>query len=300
VELTAGLAGPSSADAKVACHARPTPSPAAAAAFVTEIAEGHRWVATALGRLWTRRWTPAGAAAVEAERAAPILLFHDSLGCVELWRSFPAALAAATGRAVVAYDRLGFGRSDPHPGRLELDFVADEALTSVPRLCEALGFERFVACGHSVGGGMATETAARLPERCEALVTIGAQAFVEPLTLDSIRAARPYFAEPANLARLAKYHGEKAAWVVDAWIGTWLRPEFALWSLDPALAAVRCPILAIHGERDEYGSPAQPRRIAGRKGIERVLPGIGHVPHREDEALVVGLIRRFLREPARL
>jgi pimeloyl-ACP methyl ester carboxylesterase len=262
---------------------------------VIEVSEGHRWVPTALGRLWTRSWTPAGA----APGLAPILLFHDSLGCVELWRGFPAALAAATGRSVVAYDRLGFGRSDPHPGRLELDFVADEALTAVPRLGEVLGFDRFVACGHSVGGGMATETAARLPERCEALVTIGAQAFVETLTLDSIRAARPFFAEPANLARLAKYHGEKAAWVVEAWIGTWLRPEFARWSLDSALAAVRCPILAIHGERDEYGSPAQPRRIAGRKGIEKVLPGIGHVPHREDEALVVDLIRRFLQEPIR-
>ena len=247
-------------------------------------------IATPRGRLSATSWTPAGAV------HAPILLFHDSLGAVELWRSFPAALALATERRVIAYDRLGFGRSDPHPGRLEVDFVADEARSAVPALLAALGLEEgFVACGHSVGGGMATETAARYPEACRALVTIGAQSFIEAKTLDSIRAAKPYFAEPANLARLARYHGDKAAWVVEAWIGSWLRPEFASFTLDAALAAVRCPILAIHGELDEYGSLAQPRRIAGAKGIEKVLPGIGHVPHRENEALVVSLIGDFLR-----
>lgn len=258
---------------------------------MTGLSEGQLWIATERGRLSARSWTPAAAM---RERSEPILLFHDSLGCVDLWRSFPRQLALGTQRCVIAYDRLGFGRSDAHPDRLAVDFVADEARSAVPRLREQLGFDGFVACGHSVGGGMATETAACFPGACRALITIGAQAFIEPKTLESIRAAEPYFADPANLARLAKYHGEKASWVVDAWIGSWLRPEFASWSLDAALAAVRCPILAIHGELDEYGSVEQPRRIAGRQGRDRVLPGIGHVPHREDEALVVELIRQFL------
>jgi pimeloyl-ACP methyl ester carboxylesterase len=244
------------------------------------------------GRLFAKTWTPEGA---EAARPAPILLFHDSLGCVDLWRSFPRNLALATGRRVIAYDRLGFGRSDPHPGRLDTDFIRREARRVVPRLCEHLGVAEFVACGHSVGGGMAVETAAHFPTRCRALVTIAAQAFVEDRTLEGIRAARRDFKDPANLARLAKYHGGKAAWAVDAWIGTWLSPEFAHWTLNEALAAIRCPVLAVHGERDEYGSAEHPRRIAAGRGTARILPNTGHVPHRENEALLIDVIRPFLK-----
>jgi pimeloyl-ACP methyl ester carboxylesterase len=243
------------------------------------------------GRLFAKIWSPEIS---EAGRRAPILLFHDSLGCVDLWRGFPGRLASTTNRRVIAYDRLGFGRSHPHPGRLEPDFIPMEVLRIVPQLCEQLGVADFVACGHSVGGGMAVETAARFQARCQSLVTIAAQAFVEDRTLAGIRAAQRDFQEPANLARLAKYHGDKARWVVDAWTQTWLSPEFADWNLDAVLTAVRCPVLAIHGEQDEYGSEEHPRRIAAGRGTMQILPKTGHLPHREHEGLVAELVRQFL------
>jgi pimeloyl-ACP methyl ester carboxylesterase len=250
------------------------------------------------GRLFAKTWTPQ---APEAGRLAPVLLFHDSLGCVELWRGFPKHLASATGRRIIAYDRLGFGRSDPYPGRLDSDFIRREAQHVVPRLCEQLGVTAFVACGHSVGGGMAVETAAHFPTRCRALVTIAAQAFVEDRTLEGIRIAQRDFRDPATLARLAKYHGDKARWAVDSWIETWLSPDFAHWNLNDALAAVRCPVLALHGERDEYGSTEHPKRIAAGRGTARILAEAGHVPHREQEKLLVEAIHHFLRaiEPLR-
>lgn len=241
--------------------------------------------------LFTRSWMPS---VPEASRRAPILLFHDSLGCVELWRSFPEKLAAATGRRVVAYDRLGFGRSDPHPGKLGLDFVADEGRSTVPLLCAQLGIGDFIACGHSVGGGMAVETASQWPGRCLALVTIAAQAFVEDRTLDGIREAQRDLKGAGNLARLARYHSDRTRWVVDAWIETWLSPAFAGWTLDRPLAGVRCPVLAVHGERDEYGSIRHPQRIAEGRGEALILPGIGHVPHREAEDVLVEAIAGFL------
>ncbi|MCW2237184.1 alpha/beta fold hydrolase [Azospirillum canadense] len=244
------------------------------------------------GSLFAKVWTPESS---DDPPPAPIILFHDSLGSVELWRGFPQRLAATTGRRVVAYDRLGFGRSDSYPGKLDAGFVAAEGQCVVPSLCDQLGIDDFVACGHSVGGGMAVETAARLPARCRALVTIAAQAFVEDKTLAGIRVAQRGFEDPASLAKLAKYHGDKAAWVADAWINTWLSPEFADWTLEPALAGVRCPVLAIHGERDEYGSAEHPTRIAAGRGTARILPETGHVPHRESEALLVEVIEGFLR-----
>ena len=248
------------------------------------------------GRLFARRWTPHAHDA----RLAPVVLFHDSLGCVELWRDFPQRLAMATGRAVVAYDRLGFGRSDPHPGKLDIDFIDQEARQDFRTVREALGLGRFVALGHSVGGGMAVVCAVVHGESCDAVITESAQTFAEGHTLAGIRLAREAFAEPGQLERLKKYHGEKAAWVLNAWIDHWLSPEVAGWSLDGYLRDVRCPALALHGDQDEYGSLAHPRRIVELAGGRLVvLPACGHVPHREQPGQVLAEIAGWLSKPAR-
>jgi pimeloyl-ACP methyl ester carboxylesterase len=225
------------------------------------------------------------------------VLLHDSLGCVELWRDFPARLAAATGRRVIAYDRLGFGRSGARVYPPSFDFIAEEATTGFAALRERLGLERFAVLGHSVGGGMAVNIAARHAQACTALVTIAAQAFVERRTLDGLHAARAAFAEPGAVERLARYHGDKARWVLSAWLDTWLDPAFADWSLAPVLPRVRCPLLVLHGELDEYGSTAHPRLIgelAGQPAGVQILPGVGHVPQREQPDEVVRRVATFL------
>jgi pimeloyl-ACP methyl ester carboxylesterase len=250
-------------------------------------------VPTARGTLFARTWRPR----FMLNGAKTVLLFHDSLGSVELWRDVPEKLAAATGWPVVAYDRLGFGRSDPRTGRMPRDFMREEARESVPALSAALSLQRLVPLGHSVGGAMATAVAARFPERCDALVTIAAQAFVEEQTLAGLRAARDAFAAAGQIARLERYHGDKAAWVLSAWLDTWLDPSFADWTLDEDLAAVRCRTLAIHGADDEYGSVAHPLRIVAGisgEGESSILPNRGHVPHREAPDEVIATVCRFL------
>ncbi|HEY5760220.1 MAG TPA: alpha/beta hydrolase, partial [Steroidobacter sp.] len=161
----------------------------------------------------------------------------------------------------------------------------------------ALELDRFALFGHSVGGAMALRIAASAPESCEAVVTESAQCFVEERTLEGIRAAQISFEDPAQLQKLAKRHGERAQWVLDAWIKVWLSPEFADWSLDAQLAQVRCPVLAIHGDRDEYGSEEFPRRIAnGVSGPSQMilLEDCGHVPHRERPEQILQLTASFL------
>lgn len=251
-------------------------------------------IATELGRLYAQRWMPA---TQDADRRDPIVLFHDSLGCVELWRDFPERLAGTTGRRVIAYDRLGFGRSDPHPGTLDAGFVHDEADHAFRCLREALGIGPFVAFGHSVGGGMAVACAASYADDCRGLITESAQAFVEDRTIAGILAARQAFAEPAQRERLSKYHGEKAAWVLSAWIDTWLAPAFSDWNLDEALLEVRCPLLVLHGEQDEYGSSLHPQRIARLSqgpASTHILHDCGHVPHREAADTVLRIVDRWL------
>ncbi|KAB0640510.1 alpha/beta fold hydrolase [Burkholderia latens] len=287
---------------------------------MTDIVTEDTWVETPQGRLFAKRWrVPRAAEAAVSERAAPmqaapmpaapmqvapvqaapIVLLHDSLGCVELWRDFPAQLAHAAQRDVIAYDRLGFGRSDRHPGKLATTFVRDEADHGFRALLDQCGIESFVAFGHSVGGGMAVGCAAAHPERCRALVTVAAQAFVEDRTRDGIREAAQQFGAPGQLDRLARYHGDKAEWVLRAWVDTWLSPAFRGWSLDDTLPRVRCATLAIHGARDEYGSDVHPKRIAARvagPSSYLLLDGCGHMPHRERTDDVLAAVATLLRD----
>lgn len=254
----------------------------------------HR-IATPHGRLHAQCWQPA--AASPPVSTTPILLLHDSLGCVALWRDFPALLAAQTGHTVIAYDRLGFGQSDARNDSLALDFIASEAEVYFPLLQAHFGFERCIVMGHSVGGGMAVHCAARHPDSCAALITESAQAFVEDRTRSGITLAREQFRQPDAMQRLARYHGDKAKWVVDAWTETWLAPGFADWSLTTVLPQVRCPTLVIHGAEDEYGTKRHPQQIAAgvhARAELHLMPGIHHVPHREQDLAVARMIRHFL------
>lgn len=247
-------------------------------------------IATAQGALYARRWRHADALSPRA----PIVLLHDSLGSVQLWREFPEQLARASGRDVVAYDRLGFGQSAPHPGVLATSFIRDEAQQALAAVLAQLGIGRFIVLGHSVGGGMALCAAAQYPQRCLGAITLAAQSYVEQRTVDGLLAAQQSFADAAQMQRLARYHGDKAPWVLNAWLGTWLSPAFAAWTLDEDLQRVRGPLLVFHGDQDEYGSVAHPHRIAelaGGKTTVQVLEGCGHVPHRErmDEVLTTAV-----------
>lgn len=247
------------------------------------------------GRLFARTWGDWP----PSHPHPPIVLFHDSLGSVELWRDFPSRLAVETGHPVVAYDRLGFGRSDPNPGVLDFGFVCEEARTSVPALRTALAIDRMILFGHSVGGAMAVVAGAEWPQATVAVITESAQAFVEDRTLAGVRDAKLAFEAPDQLERLARYHGAKAGWVLNSWTGTWLAPRFADWTLDDDLRGLRCPVLAMHGGRDEFGSRAHPERIARLAPMPTdvvVFEDCGHVPHREQPDLVMRTVRSFLEK----
>lgn len=255
------------------------------------------WAEGRDGRLFVRIWQPK-----IAPNQVPIVLFHDSLGCVDLWRGFPAALCAATQRRVIAYDRLGFGRSDAYTSALSFCFIDDEPHAGFATLCDALHINEFIALGHSVGGCMAVHCAAAYGGRCLGLITLAAQAFNDDRVRAGIRDAQQTFEAPEQFEKLTKYHGGKARWVLNAWVDTWLDPAFTQWSLAPALAKVSCPALILHGEHDEYGSLRQPERIAqwlnGPAHCE-ILAKVHHVPHREDEAQVVHLVQQFITELGR-
>ena len=249
-------------------------------------------ISLSIGSLFTSSWTPQ-----DLRSAIPILLLHDSLGSVELWRDFPEQLADSTRRTVIAYDRLGYGKSDANP-ELPDDNVVESESETVAQLLDALDIERCIVFGHSIGGEMAVACAARLPGRVSAVVAESAQCWLEEQTLAAIRAGRAQFDDPEQMQRLRKYHGDKAQWVLDAWAATWLRPSMRNWSILPEAARVRCPLLTIHGDNDGFTSVDQPRKlaeaVAGPSRVE-IIAGCGHIPHREQPERVLSILAGFMR-----
>jgi len=251
-----------------------------------------RFVDVPGGRVFVRNWSPPG-----ADGREPIVLMHDSLGCVDLWRDFPDALASRLQRPVVAYDRLGFGRSSPRREPLSPGFIHEETETFFPIVRDALDLEPCPFFGHSIGGIMSLDIADAYPDWCTGVVSVSAMAQSEPRTRDGLLEAERYFADPERFARLAKWHGDKARWILDSWIGLWLSDDFRHWSLADEITRVRCPVLVIHGDEDEYGSSASPetiRRLTGGAAEVAILEGCGHRPQRERPDEVLDLVARFL------
>lgn len=247
------------------------------------------------GRVFVKQWVPEF-----DSRKSPLILLHDSLGCVDLWRDFPAKLSEALSRCVLAYDRLGFARSDARDSLPSRKFIEEEASKYFPAIKEELSLRSYVLFGHSVGGGMAVNIASQDPD-CQAVVTVAAQAFVEDITVKGVEQAKQMSEQPGQIERLEKWHGKKAKWVLRAWSDIWLSAEFKDWSLKPAIQHVYCPVLAIHGDSDEYGSLAFPEFItenAGGRADMLIIENCGHMPHKEKPQEVISATRKFLSDIA--
>jgi pimeloyl-ACP methyl ester carboxylesterase len=215
---------------------------------------------------------------------SPVLVFlHDSLGCVETWRDFPQRLADRVGLDSLIYDRRGYGQSPPFGREARTAEYLQEEARVLFMLLEALAIERVVLFGHSDGGSIALIAAAQRPGHVDGVITEGAHVFVEDVTLSGIRKAQATLASTDLRKRLARYHGSKADAVVAAWIDTWLSLEFRDWNIESFLPRIVCPVLAIQGDDDEYGTPAQVQAIVygvGAHARSLMLPRVGHTPHR--------------------
>ena len=229
-------------------------------------------------------------------RADTLVLLHEGLGSLAMWRDWPAKLAAATGWRVLVTSRRGYGQSDPCPGPRGVSYMHDEALVALPALLDALGIERPVLIGHSDGGSIALIHAGATSRPVAGVVTMAAHVFVEDVTVASIEEAKVAF-ETTNMGeRLGRYHRDAAAafW---GWNDIWLHPDFLDWNIESYLPAIACPVLAIQGLEDEYGTRAQLDSIAlgvGRRAKTMLLDKCRHTPHRDREEAVTSAIAEFV------
>jgi pimeloyl-ACP methyl ester carboxylesterase len=233
-------------------------------------------------------------------RDRPALVFlHEGLGCVDMWRDFPSLVARETGCRTVVYSRWGYGRSEPLDRPRSPRYMHDEALHTLPDLREALGLERVALIGHSDGASIALIHAGASRWPVDGLAVMAPHEFVESVTLEGIRAAGKAWERTDLPRRLGRYHRDPEG-VFRAWHDTWLSPAFRDWSIEAYLAGIRCPILAIQGEDDEYATMAQLDAITAQAiaspHVEQLrLPRCGHSPHRDQPEAVLHAIGRFVR-----
>ena len=230
---------------------------------------------------------------IPGDRDEPeIVLLHEGLGSVGLWRGFPERLADATGRRTVAFSRFGHGQSDPPPRPRTPAFMHEEALEVLPELLARLDLQEPILVGHSDGASIALIYAAH--HTVAGVVAIAPHAFVEEMCLAEIRRARDAYEQTDLRERMSRHHRDPDA-AFFGWNDVWLDPDFPNWAITDELERITCPLLLIQGERDQYGTMAQldtiERLAAGP--VRRVHLDCQHSPPTELPDETVSAIAEF-------
>ena len=233
---------------------------------------------------------------------APLIVFlHEGLGSVAMWKDFPAQVCEAAQARGLVFSRPGYGRSTPRADDeiWDVDFMHRQAHEVLPALFTALGLgeQKPWLFGHSDGGSITLLYAARFPQRVAGLVVLAPHILVEDVTVEHIEQARVAYLQTDLPQRLGRYHDDpdSAFW---GWNRIWLHPPFRQWNIERELDGIACPVLAIQGVDDEYGTLQQIRGIASRVGRTQLLelPDCGHSPHRDQPEQVISATLSFINQ----
>ena len=234
---------------------------------------------------------------IEITRAdRPTLVFlHEGLGSLAMWKDFPGDLAHATNCNAIVYSRYGYGNSDPLVGPRDVRYMHDEALVALPELMDRLAIERPILVGHSDGASIAIVYAGGSGRDVAALVLMAPHVLVEDISVESIAAAKAAYQTTDLRTKLARYHADVDS-AFRGWNDIWLHPDFRRWNIEEYLPRIGCPVLAMQGQDDEYGTMDQLERIARQApDVELLeLADCRHSPHRDQPEAVIEAVRRFV------
>jgi pimeloyl-ACP methyl ester carboxylesterase len=238
-------------------------------------------------------------------RDAPLVVFlHEGLGSIAAWRDYPLNLCKAGGFRGLVYSRPGYGRSTPSPHGIPWpnDYHLPQATEVLPALLRAAGAEgeKPWLFGHSDGATIALLYAALFPEALAGAVVVAPHYFVESKGLEGIAKAKTAYESTDFRDRLSIYHLDPD-WVFYGWCDTWLSPEFRHWNIEAQLRNIRCPLLAIQGNEDEYATMQQIDGIKIQALQTELLkiPACRHSPQRDQPEILTRATIDFIRRHER-
>ncbi|MEX0369367.1 MAG: alpha/beta fold hydrolase [Tateyamaria sp.] len=230
------------------------------------------------------------------DEAPTLVMLHEGLGSLGLWRDWPEALSRATGLGVLVYSRAGYGRSSPVPLPRPLDYMTREAEDVLGPLLDQVGVRSAVLLGHSDGATIAAIYAGSVSDmRVRGLILIAPHFFAEVEGLEAIRAAKAAYEDGDLKDRLARHHDHPDV-AFYGWHDAWTDPGFADWNVADAIDHWRIPAMVVQGAEDEYGTLAQVREVQDRaySPVETlIVDGAGHAPHQDAPEIVTPAVAAF-------
>ncbi len=228
-----------------------------------------------------------------AANAPTIVMLHEGLGSIAMWKDFPEQLAQATGFGVLVYSRYGHGKSERLAEKRSVDFMHHEAKVVLPELLRQFEIQQPILLGHSDGASITIIYAGTRPQQVRALILEAPHVFVEDVSIQSIANMRTQFESTDLPQKLARFHNHVEE-TFRGWNDIWLDPDFRQWNIEEYLAPITCPVLVIQGQNDEYGTLAQVQAIQRLIPATqmRILPRCGHSPHRDHQALTIQTIAK--------
>ena len=235
---------------------------------------------------------------------APVAVFlHEGLGSIAMWKDWPQKVCEQLGFRGLVYSRPGYGGSTPREADVKwpVDFMHRQAYDVLPALLDAIGIDdagraRMWVIGHSDGGSIALLYAAAFPDALGGVIAIAPHVFVEDVSVKAIAEATVLYTQGDLRDKLSRYHTDVDS-AFYGWNDIWLNPEFRQWDITGVLSSIQCPLLAIQGHDDEYGTMAQIDAIASHIPHAQLtkLPACGHSPQRQCPAMLDAAIVAFVK-----
>lgn len=234
----------------------------------------------------------------EGKGKPTLVLLHEALGCIRMWKLFPQQLSERLQQDVFVYERRGYGGSSPITLPRPDDYLEQEGRDWVEPVLDAAGLDKVTLIGHSDGGSVALVAAAQLSDRVVSIVTMAAHIYIDHMTTAGIVEACERYATTDLPQRLSRFHGERTDLLFRAWSETWQRPSVVEnFNLTPWLSKIRCPALIMQGQSDQYGLPDQVDDICngiGEHAVADFIANCAHIPHLEAADSTLLAIEQFL------
>ena len=236
----------------------------------------------------------------------PLLLLH---GITDTWRSFEPVLPwLPEDWHVVSLSQRGHGGSDPAASYRTREFAADAAA-----VMQALGMERPIVVGHSMGAANALRVGIDFPDRVRGIVAAGAFAsFADKPELVSFIEQQVFSLDDTVPHALAEAFqrdtiaGPVAPGLVETMVAECLRTPAATWKgafaglleddFGAELGRIDLPVLLPWGDADSFVPEADQRRLQGAlpRATRSVFRGVGHALHWERPERFAAELRSFV------